>query len=375
MQESAPDKTENMTNLVSATYWARVLFATDEWFRLRVSRCLLFHESPVFIADKFTNFSKWMDGWESRRKRTPGHDWCILALEMRGAVDVIDANYPPRVSIQAADFAQNYDADAEISLQGLTAASTRDRKMETNATSKEQSSWWSSLSHSNGRIVSVTKIGAGYPETRHNLLRVARCRRGPWTHIRQNMLPDGGIARLRVFGEVSSEMIDLVSVAHGGQVIGYSDAHYGHPRNLLAPGRSETMAGGWETARKVTRPAILTSNPSTGLLEVPGKDWVVLKLGHLGNIHQVEMDTNHFKGIFPESCMIYGTRYFGDLYHDDKSSKETGIKWEVVLPRVKLIAHKQHYFSFVDRNVNLIPNGVYFVKFEIFPDGGLVVFV
>ncbi|KAI9919418.1 hypothetical protein PsorP6_017640 [Peronosclerospora sorghi] len=150
-----------------------------------------------------------------------------------------------------------------------------------------------------------------------------------------NMLPDGGIA---------------LSIAHGGQVIGYSDAHYGHPRNLLAPGRSETMAGGWETARKVTRPAILTSNPSTGLLEVPGKDWVVLKLGHLGVIHQVEVDTNHFKGNFPESCIIYGTRYFGDLYHDDKSSKETGIKWEVVLPRVKLIAHKQHYFSFVDGN-------------------------
>ncbi|KAI9917948.1 hypothetical protein PsorP6_012851 [Peronosclerospora sorghi] len=130
----------------------------------------------------------------------------------------------------------------------------------------------------------------------------------------------------------SSEMIDLVSVAHGGQVIGYSDAHYDHPRKLLGRGRSETMAEGWETARKVTRPGILTSNPSTGLLEVPGKDWVVLKLGHLGNIHQVEMDTNHFKIIFPESFMIYGTRYFGDLYHDDKSSKETGIKWEVVLP-------------------------------------------
>ncbi|KAI9911610.1 hypothetical protein PsorP6_009327 [Peronosclerospora sorghi] len=127
------------------------------------------------------------------------------------------------------------------------------------------------------------------------------------------------------------------------------------------------MAGGWETARKVTRPAILTSNPSTGLLEVPGKDWVVLKLGHLGVIHQVEVDTYHFKGNFPESCIIYGTRYFGDLCHDDKSSKETGIKWEVVLPRAKLIAHKQHYFSFVDGNVNLIPNGVNFVNCS---DGG-----
>ncbi|KAI9912901.1 hypothetical protein PsorP6_005951 [Peronosclerospora sorghi] len=84
-------------------------------------------------------------------------------------------------------------------------------------------------------------------------------------------------------------------------------------------------------------------------------DWMHIKssemiLGHLGFIHQVEVDTNHFKGNFPESCIMYGTRHFGDLYRDDKSSKETGIKWEVVLPRVKLIAHKQHYFSFVDGN-------------------------
>ncbi|KAI9906772.1 hypothetical protein PsorP6_004565 [Peronosclerospora sorghi] len=147
-----------------------------------------------------------------------------------------------------------------------------------------------------------------------------------------------------------------MSIAHGGQVIGYSDAHYGHTRNLLAPGRSETMV---EDGKLLA---------STGLLEVPGKDWVVLKLGHLGVIHQVEVDTNHFKGNLTESFMIYGTRYFGDLYHDDTSSKETGIKWEVMLPRVKLIAHKQNYFSFVDGNVNLIPNGVNFVKFEIFPD-------
>ncbi|KAI9907290.1 hypothetical protein PsorP6_004284 [Peronosclerospora sorghi] len=121
----------------------------------------------------------------------------------------------------------------------------------------------------------------------------------------------------------------LVSIAHGGQVIGYRYVQYGHPRNLLAPGRSETMDGGWETARKVTRPAILTSNPSTDLLEVPGKDWVVLKLRHLGVIHQVEVDTNHFKGNFPEICMIYGTRYFGDLYHDVSHRKKLELdgKW------------------------------------------------
>ncbi|CAI5703045.1 unnamed protein product [Peronospora effusa] len=84
------DEVEIMTDLASVTYGARVLFATDEWFA-PASRLLL-PEPPIFITDKFTSFGKWMDGWESRRKRTPGHDWCVLALGMRGAVDVVDVD-------------------------------------------------------------------------------------------------------------------------------------------------------------------------------------------------------------------------------------------------------------------------------------------
>ncbi|CAI5703044.1 unnamed protein product [Peronospora effusa] len=227
-------------------------------------------------------------------------------------------------------------------------------------------------------IVPPTNLRAGYVETRHNLLQVTLSKRGPWTHIRLNMFPDGGIARLRVFGEVVidwkhiqvSEMLDLVSIAHGGKVVGYSDAHYGHPRNLMAPGRSKTMAGGWETARKVTRPAILKADLNSGLLNVPDKDWVVLKLGHLGIIRQVEVDTNHFKGNFPESCMMYGTRYYSDNA-EDNLLKDRAIKWEIVLPRVKLKAHTQHYFSVAEGNVNLIPAGVNYVRLEMFPDGGI----
>ncbi|KAH7474786.1 Allantoicase [Phytophthora ramorum] len=376
-----PDEVETLTDLASAAYGSRVLFATDEWFA-PASR-LLVPEAPVFIADKFTSFGKWMDGWESRRKRTPGHDWCVLALGMRGAVDVVDVdtafftgNNAPRVSIQAADFSQGSEANS--ALRVLTANATDERAMGVCASPEELQLAEQLQSHQWTEIVAPTKLGPGYAETQHNLLRVPTSKRGPWTHLRVNMFPDGGIARLRVYGDVvvdwsrvpTTKMLDLVSVAHGGKVVGFNDAHYGHPRDLMAPGRSKTMADGWQTARKATRPAILTADPKTGLLQVPGKDWVVLKLGHLGVIRQVEVDTNHFKGNFPESCAVYGTRFYGNG-GEDEVLEDGAAKWEVVIPRVKLEAHKQLYFSVADGTVNLIPAGINYVKLEMFPDGGI----
>lgn len=219
----------------------------------------------------------------------------------------------------------------------------------------------------------LLELGPGYPETRHNVFKIDN--KQPWTHLRINMYPDGGIARLRVYGNVvmdwskipSTQLTDLVSAEHGGRVIHFNDAHYGHPKNLLAPGRSLTMAGGWETARKKTRPAILEADPATGLLKVPGKDWVVLKLGHPGVIHDIEVDTNHFKGNFPESCVVYGTQYDGA----EDGVLADSVQWAPILPRVKLVAHAQQYFSAAKNEVNVIPGGVNYVKLEMFPDGGI----
>jgi allantoicase len=220
-------------------------------------------------------------------------------------------------------------------------------------------------------------MGSGYPETRHNLHRIEND--APWTHLRLNIYPDGGVARLRVFGSVTmdwtriaaSTLIDLVSAVHGGTVVKYSDAHYGHPKNLIGPGRGKTMADGWETARKKTRPAILKADPKTGLLQVPGKDWTILKLGHAGIIKEIEVDTNHFKGNFPESCILYGCYYSG-LEKDLVSfSSNNNIQWKIVLPRVKLQAHTQHFFSIQENTVNLLNHPINYVRLEMFPDGGI----
>ncbi len=129
------------------------------------------------------------------------------------------------------------------------------------------------------------------------------------------------------------------------------------------------MAHGWETARKKTRPAILKGDPASGLLQVPGNDWTILKLGHAGIMKEVEVDTNHFKGNFPESCVVYGCYYTGPEEELDVNNPR--IEWKTILPRVKLQPHKQHYFSTRDRSVELLSHPVNYVRLEMFPDGGI----
>lgn len=138
MAESAH---ESLTDLASAAFGGRVLFATDEWFA--PAHHLLLPEPPVFIADKFTTFGKWMDGWETRRKRIAGHDWCILELGLRGTIDAIDVdtafftgNNAPRVSIQAARFDSDQAAWPKA-LQTLTAKATGERVMGVCASAEE----------------------------------------------------------------------------------------------------------------------------------------------------------------------------------------------------------------------------------------------
>jgi allantoicase len=110
----------------------------------------------------------------------------------------------------------------------------------------------------------MTSLKPGKPETRHNYFKSLNTK-DRFTHIRLNLFPDGGVARLRCFGNPqvdwtaipASERVDLVALVNGGQCIGFSDAHYGHPKNLISPGRAANMADGWETARRLDRPAVL----------------------------------------------------------------------------------------------------------------------
>lgn len=214
-------------------------------------------------------------------------------------------------------------------------------------------------------LFAMTPLAAGYDATRHNFFSINTdqiC-----THIRVNIYPDGGIARLRVYGEVcpnvenlsKSNEIDVIALQNGGVCVDFSNAHYGHPRNLIKPGRAANMGDGWETARRLDRPAILDADENA-ILKVPGNEWAIFQLAAISNINSLEIDTNHFKGNFPDNVCVDGT------IQTDKLLLASA-EWTPILDKHKLVAHKQQYFK-----REILSRGPYnFVRITIAPDGGV----
>ncbi|XP_032877547.1 probable allantoicase [Amblyraja radiata] len=365
--EKVPDFV-HMNDLACESTGAKVLFATDDWFA--TAENLLKSEAPQWKAHEFTNFGKWMDGWETRRKRIPGHDWCVIQLGVPGVIHGIDVdtsyftgNYAPRMSIQAACL--KADAVPDLMLRGErigTAAS----EVESEAIGKLKSEVWTEL-------VPMTILHPGYVDTCHNYFPVQQHKR--WTHIRLNMYPDGGIARLRLYGighndwtAVSQKQtVDLVAMTNGGVCVGFSNAHFGHPNNIIGIGRSKVMSDGWETARRLDRPAVLKADDQ-GILQVPGCEWAIFKLGHPGVITHIEIDTSHFKGNFPDSCLIEGCGITPEEERkciDAEWKSCASLKWKILLPITKLKPHQQHFFSIKMEDVAT------HTRLTMRPDGGI----
>ena len=313
----------DLADLASARVGARALAANDEFFAPKSN--LVKPEPAIFVPGKFTSRGKWMDGWESRRRRTPGHDWCIVALGLRGVIHGVNVdtrfftgNYPSHCSIDALDWQGKGEP--------LKIAADR---------------WTTILEKSALR-------GDG-----DNLFEIGD--RRPWTHVRLNIFPDGGVARLRVYGEAAIDWgrivraratIDLASILNGGLVIGARDMHFGARDNMIMPGRAKNMGDGWETRRR----------------RGPGHDWAIVRLGRLGVVSRIEIDTNHFKGNFPESASLEGC--FAP--HATLETLESAL-WIELLPRTKLRGHHRHFFSKEIRQVGPISH----VRLNIFPDGGV----
>ena len=311
-------------DLAAARVGGRALLANDEFFASRHN--LLRPGRGVFIADKFTQRGKWMDGWETRRRRTPGHDWCIVELGLRGVLRGIDVdtNY----------FIGNQPERASIDVCDLKGTATKD-KLAHAAWVQVVDPWLLSPGASNPVEVPL---------------------RPPVTHVRLNIFPDGGVARLRVHGEVSvdwpalaGKLVDLAALEHGGRVLLASDEHFGLKSNLILPGRAPNMGEGWETRRR----------------RGPGYDWVIVKLGNAGVLERIEIDTNHFKGNFPESASLQAA-YLGEA--DAVAADVDGGPWQDVLQRSPLKANTRHYFG----AAMLRAAGPFtHVRLRIFPDGGI----
>jgi allantoicase len=309
-----------MTDLASARVGGKAIRANDEFFAPKEN--LLKAGRGVFIPDKYTERGKWMDGWETRRKRVAGYDWCIIKLGIPGVIRGvdIDTNY----------FLGNHPPFASIEACAGTGASLR-------------SAQWT-------EILSKSSLGPGS----QNIYPIKN--EGRWTHIRLNIYPDGGVARLRVFGEAAPDwkklkqkaLVDLAAVELGGRIEATSDRFFGSPENLLMPGRALTMGDGWETKRR----------------RGPGYDWAVIRLGHAGTIAKIEVDTNHFKGNFPDTCSIDACLAPGGTI--DPANIDA-LPWKELLKQTKLQAHKRHLFTTQLKKCGSVTH----VRLNIFPDGGV----
>ena len=175
-----------------------------------------------------------------------------------------------------------------------------------------------------------------------------------FTHIRLNIYPDGGVARFRVYGEVQiqvkdrTQTLDLLALENGGRVIAYSDAHFGHPRNLINPGRGINMGDGWETKRR----------------RAPGFDWCILALGRSGHIEKIDIDTAHFKGNFPAQVSIQA------IYVEDATDQQLipqSMFWPFLLEAQDM--QMDHIHSFVEEILK--QEKISHIRINMIPDGGI----
>ncbi|MEY2439142.1 MAG: allantoicase [Verrucomicrobiota bacterium] len=315
-----------LVDLASTRIGGIAIVANDEFFAEKEN--LLKPGRGIFIPDKYTDRGKWMDGWESRRRRTPGNDWCVVQLGLRGVIQQVD--------IDTNHFLGNHPSFASLDAYCLADG------FPTEIAAVDALSW--------APVLAKSSLNPGS----QNLFAIKDGR--TWTHVRLNIFPDGGVARLRVYGTVvpdwskvkPGELVDLAAVENGGVPLACSDMFFSSMNNLIMPGRAENMGDGWETKRR----------------RGPGYDWIILKLGKAGTIRKVEIDTNHFKGNYPDMCSIDGC-FATDASTDDLSS--SAARWSEILPKTKLQADKRHFFE-QEISAN---NPCSHVRFNIYPDGGV----
>lgn len=314
----------DLIDLASERLGGSVLIANDEFFAAKES--LLKPGAPEWREGEYTERGKWMDGWETRRRRTPGHDWAIIRLGAPGVVRgvVIDTtfftgNFPETATIDACAIAGTPNAE---SLSG------------------EQVEWRPLLRESrlHGNRINEFEISG---------------ERERVTHLRLNIFPDGGVARLRVHGDVLADEpvfgagreTDLGAMENGGFVLECSDMHYGHRQNLILPGRSTHMGDGWETKRR----------------RGPGNDWAIVRLARRGVVERVELDTDHFKGNAPGSAMLE----WCDTGDVRSKFDADAVRWTSLVAQTPLEPHARHHFAVSAHNPAT------HVRLNIYPDGGV----
>ncbi|MBL8483312.1 MAG: allantoicase [Rhodocyclaceae bacterium] len=315
-----PHWTQGQINLADVRLGAEAIACSDDFFA-PMSR-LIQASAAIFVPGKYDEHGKWMDGWESRRKRGPGHDWCIVRLARPGRLAGVDidtsfftGNYPPAATLEG----------CRVGRDPLEAAS------------------WEPL-------LAATPLAGNS----HHLIALPGGE-VVYSHLRLNILPDGGVARLRAYGrpagapEVAADgLVDLAAALNGAYPVAWNDQHFGVVGNLLLPGRGIDMGDGWETRRR----------------REPGFDWCIVALGQPGTIRRIELDTAHFKGNFPDRCSLQAACLPG-------LSREALVTqsqfWPTLLPETSMQADHVHVLEAQLAALGTVSH----VRLNLHPDGGV----
>jgi len=309
-----------LIDLAQSRLGTTIVYKTDEFFG--AAKRIINPWPPVFKEGVFDNHGKWMDGWETRRKRNKGNDYLILKLGRPGKINKVD--------IDTSYF--NGNQPSKVSLEACFSKSK--------------------LPNTNYKWITILNKKTTKPNS-HHFFNIKN--KSVFTHIKLNIFPDGGVARLRIYGSMQTKkkfgkkIINLTSVLNGATPIACNNEHFGRAENILAPRSGKNMGDGWETRRS------------------RGKnfDWLILKCAIKAKIKNIQIDTHHFKGNFPDKCSLQAA------YISEKVSNKTIVnnskKWNFLLNKVKLYAHKKHNFQ----NKLMKNNKVNYIKINIFPDGGI----
>jgi allantoicase len=326
---TAPDPVPftELPDLAVRTLGGSVVYANDELYAEREN--LITAAPAVFAPATFGLKGQVYDGWETRRRREPGHDHAIVRLGAAGIIHgvVVDTsfftgNYPPEVSVEATG-AEGFPSPADLA----------------------GTDW-----------VTLVPRSPAKGDAR-NTFEVSDPHR--YTHVRLSIYPDGGVARLRVHGEVVPDprflagTLDLAAAENGGTITGCSDMFYSSAAHLIAPGRARTMGEGWENARR----------------RDDGNDWVSVRLALPGRIRYAELDTSLFVGNAPGWAQLSGTGSgTGSGAGPGAGSGPgpgPGSEWFDLLPRTRLQPDTRHRFRLARRPA------VAAARLDVYPDGGM----
>ena len=326
-RQVVPAQFKDLVDLSADLLGTFVLFATDDYFAEKEN--LLKPSAPLWLDDEYTSKGKWMDGWESQRRREAGHDFAVIRLGAPGRVR--------GVLVDTTHFKGN--APQQVILEGIDAPYTS-----TPAQLSEARSWVELLPKSDVKPDFPNTFAFKAPSDRV-------------THVRLRIFPDGGVARLRIYGDVVADdrtfwragSVDLGAVENGGTIAAVSDEFFGPPQNMLMPGRGVNMGDGWETKRRRT----------------PGSDWAVVKLARRGVLERIELDTHFFKGNAPQAALIEALdeQEIGKDELDKRLRAPTG--WRTLVDRTALVQHRRHQLEPGK------PMNVTHLRVHIFPHGGV----